>query len=58
MKRPRKGWMACVLEDAANFIGFDNISRDAVRQLALNRVEWRNLFRRTRDVCDEGHSND
>jgi len=32
--RPRKGWMACVLEDAANFTGVDNISRDAVRQLA------------------------
>ena len=56
--RPRKGWMACVLEDAANFIGVDNISRDAVRQLALNRVEWRNLLRRTSDVCDAGHSND
>ena len=56
--RPRKGWMACVLEDAAYFTGVDNISRDAVRQLALNRVEWRNLLRLTRDVCDAGHSND
>ena len=58
--RPRKGWMACVLEDAANFTGVDNISGDAVRQLALNRVEWRNLLRRTWDVSDagHGHSND
>ena len=54
--RPRKGWMACVLEDAAHFTGIDNISRDAVRQLALNQVEWRNLLHRTRDVCDAGHS--
>ncbi|XP_063686061.1 uncharacterized protein LOC134819840 [Bolinopsis microptera] len=27
--RPRKGWMACVLEDAAEFTCVDNISRDA-----------------------------
>ena len=46
--RPRKGRMACVLEDAANFTGVDKISR----------VEWRNLLRRTRDVCDAGHYND
>ena len=32
--RPRKVGMACVLEDAANFTGVDNISRDAVKQLA------------------------
>ena len=31
-RRPRKGWMACVLEDAADFTGVDNISRDAVKQ--------------------------
>ncbi|XP_063682648.1 uncharacterized protein LOC134817437 [Bolinopsis microptera] len=37
--RTRKGWMACVLEDAAEFTGVDNISRDAVKQLALKRVE-------------------
>jgi len=36
--RPQKAWMACVLEDAANLTGVENISRDAVRQLALNRV--------------------
>ena len=35
--------MAGVLEDADNLRGVDNINRDAVRQLALNRVEWRNL---------------
>ena len=56
--RPRKGWMACVLEDAAVFTGVDNISRDAVKQLALKRVEWRNMLHRRRDVCDAGHSND
>ncbi|XP_063692866.1 uncharacterized protein LOC134824820 [Bolinopsis microptera] len=56
--RPRKGWMACVLEDAADFTGVDNISRDAVKQLALKRVEWRNMIHRRRDVCDAGHSND
>ena len=56
--RPRKGWMACVLKDAAVFTGVDNISRDAVKQLALKRVEWRNMLHRRRDVCDAGHSND
>ena len=56
--RPRKGWMACVLEDAAVFTGVDNINRDAVKQLALKRVEWRNMLHRRRDVCDAGHSND
>ena len=48
--RLRKGWMACVLEDAADFTGVDNISRDAVKQLALKRVEWRNMLHRRRDV--------
>ncbi|XP_063679285.1 uncharacterized protein LOC134814892 [Bolinopsis microptera] len=52
------GWMACVLEDAADFKGVDNISRDAVKQLALKRVEWRNMLHRRRDVCDAGHSYD
>ena len=56
--RPRKGWMACVLEDAADLTGVDNISRDAVKQLELKRVEWRNMLHRKRDVCDTGHSND
>ena len=56
--------MACVLEDADNLRGVDNINRDAVRQLALNRVEWRNLLRCSKGVrvcvCvpDAGHYND
>ena len=34
--RAHKGWMACVLEDVADFTGVDNIScsRDAVKDLA------------------------
>ena len=57
-ERPRKGWMACVLEEAADLTGVDNISREAVKQLALKRVEWRSMLHRRRDVCDAGHSND
>ena len=56
--RPRKGWMACVLEDVTDFTGVDNNSRDAVKQLSLKRVEWRNMLHRRRDLCDAGHSND
>ena len=56
--RPRKNWMACVLEDAADFSGVDNIDNDSTKDLAANRVQWRTMIRRRRDVCDAGHSND
>ena len=56
--RPVKNWMACILEDAANFTGVDNISIDTVQTLATNRVQWRHMLRRHRDVCDAGNSND
>ena len=56
--RPRKNWKACVLEDAANFTGVNNIDNDTVQALAGNRVQWRCMIRRQRDVCDAGHSND
>ena len=48
-ERPRKG---CVLEEAADLTGVDNISREAVKQLALKRVEWRSMLHCRRDVCD------
>ena len=56
--RPRKNWKACVLEDAANFTGVENIDIDTVQALAADRVQWRYMIRRQRDVCDAGHSND
>ena len=56
--RPRKNWKACVLEDAAIFTGVKNIDNDTVQALAGNRVQWRCMIRRQRDVCDAGHSND
>ena len=56
--RPRKCWRSCVLEDAANFTGVQNIDMSTVQALAANRLEWRRMIRRQRDVCDAGHSND
>ena len=56
--RPRKCWKSCILEDAANFTGAKNINIEAVNTLAADRLEWRRMLRRQRDVCDAGHSND
>ena len=56
--RPRKNWRSCVLEDAANFTGVKNIDLSTVQALAADRVQWRHMLRRQRDVCDAGHSND
>ena len=54
----RKNWKACVLEDAVNFTGVSDIDIETVQALAANRVQWRHMIRRQRDVCDAGHSND
>jgi len=56
--RPRKNWKTCVLEDAAKFTGVENIDNNTTEALATNRVQWRHMLRRQRDVCDAGHSND
>ncbi|KAL5261077.1 hypothetical protein ACHWQZ_G006957 [Mnemiopsis leidyi] len=56
--RPRKDWKSCVLEDAATFTGVKDINNSKTETLAANRVQWRNMLRRQRDVCDAGHSND
>ena len=56
--RPRKNWMACVLEDAAMFTGVDKTDSVTTELLAGNRVQWRQMISRRRDVCDAGHSND
>ena len=56
--RPRTNWRACVLEDAANFTGVSDIDMGRVQALAADRVQWRHMIRRQRDVCDAGHSND
>jgi hypothetical protein len=37
--RPRKNWKVSVLEDAANFAGFDRIDNDTVQALASDRVD-------------------
>ena len=56
--RPRKNWNACVLEDLAKFTSEQNINSNGVQALAANRVQWRYMIRRQRDVSDAGHSND
>ena len=48
--------MCIALEDAANFTGVQNINMSTVQVLAANRLEWRRMIRRQRDVCDAGHS--
>ena len=57
-RRPRKNWNACVLEDVAKFQSVDYINNDTAQALAADRVQWRYMLRRQRDVCDAGHSND
>ena len=56
--RPRKNWNACVLEDMAKFTSEHNINSNGVQALAADRVQWRYMIRRQRDVSDAGHSND
>ena len=57
--RPRKNWLSCVLEDVTSFIGVDNISLEAARQHASDRVHWKNLIHRNKELlCGAGHSND
>ena len=57
--RPRKNWLSCVLEDAAIFTGVDNIALDSLEQQALDRVHWRGMIRRNKELlCGAGHSND
>jgi hypothetical protein len=56
--RPRKNWKAYVLEDATNFRGVNNIDNNTVKALASDRLQWRSMIRRQRDVCDAGHYND
>ena len=56
--RPRKNWNACVLEDVAKFTSEQNINSNGVQTLAADRVQWRYMIRRQRDVSDAGHSND
>ena len=46
------------LEDAANLIGANNIDLGTVQALAADRIQWRHMLRRQRDVHDAGHSND
>ena len=56
--RPRTNWKACVLEDAARFTGVLKVDSDTTETLAADRVQWRRMISRRRDVCDAGHSND
>ena len=56
--RNSKNWNACVLEDVAKFTSEHNINSNGVQALTADRVQWRYMIRRERDVCDAGHSND
>ena len=55
---PRKNWKTYVQEDTTNFTGVNNIDNNTVKALASDRVQWRSMIRRQRDVCDAGHLND
>ena len=56
--RPHTNWNNCVLKDAAKFTGVDNINKDTAQALAADRVQWRRMIQRQRNVCDAGDSND
>ena len=57
--RPRKNWLSCVLEDAALFTGVENITMEAAEQQATDRVQWRGLVRRNKELLGgAGRSND
>ena len=47
-----KNWRSCVLEDAANLTGVNNIDMGIVQALAADRVQWRHMLRSQQDVCD------
>ena len=56
--RPRKSWLACVKEDAANFTGNADIDIGEAEQLAFDRIHWREMIRHRRVFQGAGHSND
>ena len=56
--RPRKSWMSCIKEDAANFLETPDIELDAVREMAQDRTHWREMIRHKRNFVGAGHSND
>ena len=56
--RPRKAWIACVKEDAANFSGIVDVDIGEVEELAHDRKHWREMIRHKRDFICTGHSND
>ena len=49
-KRPRNNWRSCILEDLTHFTSVNNIDIDAVHALTADRVQWRHMIRRKRDV--------
>ena len=56
--RPRKTWITCVKEDAANFTWIDNVDIGVVTELAGDRKHWREMIHHERLFEGAGHSND
>ena len=56
--RPRKTWITCVKEDAANFTWIDNVDIGVVTELAGDRKHWREMIHHKRLFEGAGHSND
>lgn len=57
--RPRKTWLNCILEDASDFTGVNNITLEEAEHLASDRPTWRRMLHRRREWTDgAGHSND
>ena len=56
--RPRKSWLNCVREDAANFTGDEDIVLGKMFELAADRKHWRNMITHKCLFIGAGHSND
>ncbi|KAI8491769.1 hypothetical protein Bbelb_305740 [Branchiostoma belcheri] len=54
--RPRKTWLACVLEDARTTMQQPSLTLEDLKTIAHDRQVWRRTLCRRRDDFDAGHS--
>ncbi|KAI8497725.1 hypothetical protein Bbelb_243770 [Branchiostoma belcheri] len=54
--RPRKTWLACVLEDARTTMQHPSLTLEDLKTIAHDRQVWRRTLCRRRDDFDAGHS--
>ena len=57
-QRPRRSWIDCVKEDAADFTGINNISMQTMEGMVTDREQWRAMIKNKRRFLAAGHSND